>query len=74
MKPKRTDAGGRKSEQYPYHPHPKRSSVPSAVGGAHQELSLEPPTSVQNIDNQPSPKSPELFLFHYVVDLIHTLL
>ena len=26
---------GRKSEQHPYHPHPKPSSVQSAVGGTH---------------------------------------
>ena len=32
MKPLRKNAGGRKSEQHPYHPHPKPSSVQSAVG------------------------------------------
>ena len=37
IKPQRKNAGGRKSEQHPYHPHPKPSSVQSAVGGAHQE-------------------------------------
>ena len=38
IKPQRKNAGGRKSKQHPYHPHPKPSSVQSAVGGAHQEL------------------------------------
>ena len=32
MKPLRKNAGGRKSEQHPYHSHPKPSSVQSAVG------------------------------------------
>ena len=35
MKPQRKSAGG--GEQHPYHPHPKPSSVQSAVGDAHQE-------------------------------------
>ena len=38
IKPQRKNAVGRKSEQHPYHPHSKPSSVQSAVGGAHQEL------------------------------------
>ena len=37
MKPQRKNAGGRKSEQHPNHPQPEPSSVPSAVGGTHQE-------------------------------------
>ena len=37
IKPQRKNAGRRKSKQHPYHPHPKPSSVKSAVGGAHQE-------------------------------------
>ena len=37
MKPQRKEAGGRKSEQYPNHPHPKPSSVQSAVGSTHRE-------------------------------------
>ena len=39
------NAGGRKSEQHPYHPHPKPSSVQSAVA----DRSLQPPESMQEL-------------------------
>ena len=43
-------AGGKKSEQHPYHPHPKPSSVHSAVGGVCiKNRTLQPPTSVQEL-------------------------
>ena len=34
---KEKNSGGRKSEQHPYHLHPKPSSAQSVVGDAHQE-------------------------------------
>ena len=37
MKLQRRNAGGKKSEQHPYHPHPKPLCVKSVVGCAHQE-------------------------------------
>ena len=57
MKPQRKNAGGRKSEQHPYHPHPKPSSVQSAVGGAHQESVSTATKEHARIDHQPSQQS-----------------
>ena len=58
IKPRRKNAGGWKGEQHPYHPYPKPSSVQSAVRGGHPEsVSLQPPTSLQeltiNLPNNP---------------------
>ena len=47
-------AGGKKSEQHPYHPHPKPSSVQSAEGGAHQESASLATNEHARIDHQPS--------------------
>ncbi len=57
IKPQRKNAGGRKSEQHPYHPHPKPSSVQSAVGGAHQESVSTATNEHARIDHQPSQQS-----------------
>ena len=38
--PQRKNAGGRKSEQHPYHPHPKPSSVQSVVRGCASRIGL----------------------------------
>ena len=50
----RKNAGGRKSEQHPCHPHPKPSSVQSAVGGAHQESVSIATNEHARTDHQPS--------------------
>ena len=52
------NVGGRKSEQHPYHSHPKPSSVQSAVGGAHQECDSTATNEHTKIDHQPSQQSP----------------
>ena len=57
IKPQRKKAGDRKSEQHPYHPHPKPSSVQSAVGGAHQESVSTATNEHARIDHQPSQQS-----------------
>ena len=57
IKPQRKNAGGRKSEQHPYHPHPKPSSVQSAVGGVHQESVSTATNEHARIDHQPSQQS-----------------
>ena len=57
IKLQRKNAGGRKSEQHPYHPHPKPSSVQSAVGGAHQEAVSTATNEHAIIDHQPSQQS-----------------
>ena len=44
----------RKSEQHPYHPHPKPSSVQSALGGAHQELVSTATNEHARIEYKPS--------------------
>ena len=54
IKPQRKNAGGRKSKQHPYHPHPKPSSVQSAVSGAHQESVSTATKKHARIDHQPS--------------------
>ena len=56
-KPQRKNAGGRKSEQHPYHPHPKPSFVQSAVGDAHQESISTATNEHAKIDHQPSQQS-----------------
>ena len=55
--PQRKNAGGRKSEQHPYHPHPKPSSVQSAVGGVHWESVSTATSKHARIDHQPSKQS-----------------
>ena len=45
----------RRSEQHPYHPQPKPSSVQSAVGSAHQELHLTATNEHARTVHQPSP-------------------
>ena len=57
MKPQRKDAGGRKSEQHPYHPHPKPSSVQSAAGCAHQETVSTATNERARTDHRPSQQS-----------------
>ena len=57
FKPQRKNAGGRKSEQRPYHPCPEPSSVQSAVGGAHQESVSTATNERARIDHQPSQQS-----------------
>ena len=57
MKPKGKKAGGRKSEQHPYHPHPTPSSVQSAVECAHQELVSTATSERARIDHQPFQQS-----------------
>ena len=57
IKPQRKNAGGRKNEQHPYHPHPKPLSVQSAVGGAHQESVSTATNEHAKIDHQPSQQS-----------------
>ena len=54
IKPQRKNTGGRKSEQHPYHPLPKPSSVQSAIGGAHQESVSTATKKQARIDHQPS--------------------
>ena len=49
---------GRKSEQHPYHPHPKLLSGQSAEGGAHQELVSTATIEHARIDHQPSQQAP----------------
>ena len=46
-----------KSEQHPYRPHPKPSSVQSAVGCAHQESVSTATNEHARIDHQPSKQS-----------------
>ena len=53
----RYDQRGRKSEQHPYHPHSKPSSVQSAVGGAHQESVSTATNKHARTDHQPSQRS-----------------
>ena len=55
MKPQRKDAGGRKSVQRPYHPHPKPSPVQSAVRSAHQNLDSTATNEHARTDHLPSP-------------------
>ena len=59
-KPQRKSAGGRrqKGERHPYHPHPKPSSVQSAVEGAHQESISTATNEHAKIYHQPSQQSP----------------
>ena len=57
IKPQKKKAGGRKSEQHLYHPHPKPTSVQSAVGGAHQESVPTATNEHARIDHQPSQQS-----------------
>ena len=54
LKPQRKNAGGRKSEQHPYHPHSKFLSVQSAVRAAHQKLISTATNEHARIDYQPS--------------------
>ena len=54
IKLQRKNAGGRKSQQHPYHPHPKPSSVQSTVGGAHQESVSIATNEHERIDHQAS--------------------
>ena len=49
IKPQKKKAGGRKSEQHLYHPHPKPSSVQSAVRVCIKNRSLQPPQSLQKL-------------------------
>ena len=58
MKPQRQNTVGRKSKQHPYHPHPKLSSVQSAVGCAHQKSDSTATNERAKIDHQLSQKSP----------------
>ena len=53
IKPQRKNAGGKKSE-HPIHPHPKPSSVRSAVGVVHQESVSTATNEHARIDNKPS--------------------
>ena len=57
MRPQRKGAEGRKSEQHPYHPHPKPSSVQRALGCAHQESVSTATNENAKTDHQPSQKS-----------------
>ena len=57
IKPQRKNAGGRKSEQHPYHPHPKPLSVQSAVRVAHQESVSTATNEHARIDHRPSQQS-----------------
>ena len=54
---KKKNPGGRKNEQHPYHPHPKPSSVQSAIEGAHQESVSTTTNEHARIDHQPSQQS-----------------
>ena len=71
MKSQRKNAGGRKSEQHPYHPHLKPSSVQSAVRGVHQESVSTATNEHARIDHQPSQQSssarnePSFFSHHH---------
>ena len=56
-KPQRKNAEDKKSEQQPYHPRPKPSSVQSAVGGAHQKSASAATSEHSTIDHQPSQQS-----------------
>ena len=58
MKPQQKNTVGRKSKQHPYHPHPKLSSVQSAVGCAHQKSDSTATNERAKIDHQLSQKSP----------------
>ena len=60
VKPQRKNAGGRQSEQHPYHPHPKRSSVQSAVGDGHRESVSTATNEHAKIDHQNLPNNPRL--------------
>ena len=68
MKLQRKDAGGRKSEQHPSHPHPKPSSVQGAVECVHQKSDSTATNECARLDHQSSPESssagnqPSLFL------------
>ena len=62
MKPQKKNAGGRKSEQHPYHPHPKPSSVQIAVGCALQESVSTATNEHARIDHQPSQQSSPIFM------------
>ena len=68
MKPQRKNAGGRKSEQHPYHPYPKPSSVQSAEGVRIKNRSLKPPTSIQELTTN-LPNNPRL-RFVYATHLV----
>ena len=57
IKPQRKNAGGRKSEQHPYHPQPKSSSVQSTVGCVHQDSDSTATSKHARTDHQPSQKS-----------------
>ena len=56
LKPQKKNAGGRKSE-HPIHPHPKRSSVQSVVGDAHQESVSTAANDDARLDHQSSQQS-----------------
>ena len=57
IQPQRKNIGSRKSEQHPYRPHSKTSSVQSEVGGAHQELVSTATNEHARTDQQPSQQS-----------------
>ena len=61
IKPQRKNAGGRKSEQHPYHPRPKPFVCPkcSKPGVCIKNQSLQLPTSMQEltINLPPNPRS-----------------
>ena len=52
----RKDAGGRKSEQHPYHPQPKSSFLQGAVECSHQESDSTATKEHARTDHQPSQK------------------
>ena len=57
IKPQRKNAGGRKSDQNPFHPYLKPSSAQSAVGSAHQESVSTATKERARTDHQPSQQS-----------------
>ena len=57
IKLQRKNAGGRKSEQHPYHPHSKPSSVQNAIGAAHQESVSTATSEHARTDHQSSQQS-----------------
>ena len=61
------NAGDRKSEQHPYHPQPKPSTVQSAVGCAHQESVSTATNERARIDHQPSRNPPLRGLSHHPI-------
>ena len=57
MKPQKEKRRRIKSEQHPYHPHPKPSAVQSVVWCAHQESVSTATNERARIDHQPSQQS-----------------